>query len=85
MQTVISLEPSVEGAHALVWTCFIAAAESVQSEHRQFFSHRLASLFECTRFGTIPKALELLDTIWRKQGKKKWTELVPLEGPMLVM
>ncbi|KAH8173955.1 fungal specific transcription factor domain-containing protein [Sarocladium implicatum] len=84
-QTVISLEPNVDGAHALVWTCFIAAAESTLPEHRSFFSRRLASLFECTRFGTIPKALELLDTIWKKQGKTKWTELVPLERPMLVM
>lgn len=84
-ETVKGLEPSVEGAHALVWTCFVAAAESVLPEHRLFFSHRLGSLYECTRFGTIPKALELLDMIWKKQGKKKWTELVTLERPILIM
>ena len=84
-QTVKDLEPSVEGAHALVWTCFVAAAESVLPDHRRFFSHRLGSLYECTRFGTIPKALELLEMIWEKQGKKKWTDFVTRERPMLIM
>ncbi|KAI9166313.1 hypothetical protein HJFPF1_02412 [Paramyrothecium foliicola] len=84
-QTILVLEPSVDGAHALVWSCFVAAAESVQPEYRAFFSERLGSLYECTRFGTIPMALETLKIIWAKQGKQKWTEFVTRERPILIM
>jgi hypothetical protein len=84
-QIITGLEPSVDGAHALVWTCFVAAAESVRSEHREFFSNRLAALYPCTRFNTIPQGLETLELIWKKQGKQKWTELVKLERPILIM
>jgi hypothetical protein len=83
--TILSLDPSVEGEHALVWTCFVAAAESVQTEHREFFTDKLASLYGCTRFGTIPQALDMLEVIWEKQGKQKWTEFVTSERPILVM
>ncbi|KAL2209440.1 hypothetical protein CC79DRAFT_1396337 [Sarocladium strictum] len=75
----------VDGEHALVWTCFVAAAESVRPEHREFFTDRLASLYGCTRFGTILQALEMLESIWEKQGRQKWTEFVTLERPILVM
>ncbi|KAK0389165.1 hypothetical protein NLU13_2740 [Sarocladium strictum] len=83
--TISSLDPGVEGEHALVWTCFVAAAESVQPDHREYFSDRLASLYGCTRFGTILQALEILEVIWAKQGKQKWTEFITSERPILVM
>jgi hypothetical protein len=57
----------------------------VRPEHREFFTDRLASLYGCTRFGTILQALEMLESIWEKQGRQKWTEFVTLERPILVM
>lgn len=84
-QTVLTLEPSVEGCHALVWTYFIAAAESVLPEHRDFFSNRLRGLFEYTRFGSIPLALETLQHIWATQSSSCWTEIVTHQRPLLIM
>ena len=84
-QTVLDLEPSAEGCHALVWTYFVAAAESVLPEHRDFFSNRLRVLFECTRFGSIPLALETLQHIWATQSSSCWIEIVTHQRPLLIM
>ncbi|KAL5354730.1 hypothetical protein ACLOAV_000819 [Pseudogymnoascus australis] len=84
-QTVLDLEPSVDGCHALVWTYFVAAAESVLPEHRDFFSNRLRVLFECTRFGSIPLALETLQHIWATQSSSCWIEIVTHQRPLLIM
>ncbi|KAK2683894.1 Fungal transcription factor [Fusarium oxysporum f. sp. vasinfectum] len=35
---VLNLDCTTKGAHALVWTYFIAAAESILPEHREFFA-----------------------------------------------
>ncbi|POR38847.1 Uncharacterized protein TPAR_00938 [Tolypocladium paradoxum] len=82
-QTVLGLEPSVDGCHALVWAYFVAAAESILPEHRDFFSNRLRSLFEYTRFGTIPLALETLQLIWASSSS--WTEIVTHQRPILII
>ena len=79
------LRSDSKGAHALVWTYFIAAAESILPEHREFFSGRLAELHEYTGFGCIPAALEALGTIWDMQGVRRWTEIVANDIPILVM
>lgn len=84
-QTVLGLEPSVDGCHALVWAYFVAAAESILPEHRDFFSSRLRSLFECTGFGSIPLALETLELIWATQSSSSWTEIVTHQRPILIM
>jgi hypothetical protein len=84
-QRVLPLEAHTPGAHALVWTYFVAAAESVLPEHRLFFSSRLRDLHEFTGFGSIPAALAALDTIWAMQGVKRWTEIVSKDLPVLVM
>jgi len=84
-QWVLPLEANTPGAHALVWTYFVAAAESVLPEHRTFFASRLKELHEFTGFGSIPAALKALDTIWAMQGVKRWTEIVSKDLPVLVM
>lgn len=84
-ETVLDLDPSVDGSHALVWTYFVAAAESITPEHREFFSHRLQSLYSCTHFGTIPIAVQTLEHIWANQGSQRWTQVVTRHRPILIM
>ncbi|UPL01428.1 hypothetical protein LCI18_012362 [Fusarium solani-melongenae] len=84
-QKVLGLDCSTKGAHALVWTYFIAAAESILPEHREFFSGRLKSLYQVTGFGSIPVALQALKTIWSMQGTRRWTEIVSTDTPILIM
>lgn len=84
-QKVLNIEASTKGSHALVWTYFIAAAESILPEHREFFSGRLADLYSVTNFGSIPVAVRALTTIWGMQGTRRWTEIVSSETPILIM
>ncbi|KAH0490889.1 hypothetical protein TgHK011_002336 [Trichoderma gracile] len=84
-ETVFDLDPSVDGCHALVWTYFVAAAESILPEHRAFFSTRLQSLYSCTEFGTIPIAVQSLQHIWANQDSQRWTEVVTRQRPILIM
>ncbi|KAH7017964.1 uncharacterized protein B0I36DRAFT_394484 [Microdochium trichocladiopsis] len=77
--------PGVDGAHALVWPCFVAAAEAVLPRHRDFFSSRLRALFACTHFHTIPLALDTLTLIWEHQGRRKWTQIIISMRPILIM
>jgi hypothetical protein len=84
-QNVLDLDCETKGAHALVWTYFIAAAESIHPEHREFFSKRLADLYSVTNFGSIPEAVRALRTIWGMQSTKKWTEIISSETPVLIM
>ena len=84
-QTVLGLDLDLEGSHALVWAFFVASAESILPEHRDFFYTRLKGLFKCTRFGSIPLALETLNYIWSKQSSTDWTEVVTHERQILIM
>lgn len=84
-QKVLPISHETVGAHALVWPYFIAAAESSIQEHRNFFSDRLKALYQYTQFHSIPAGLKSLDVIWRRQGSRKWTEIIINESPILVM
>lgn len=84
-QTIRALDPNVNGRHSLVWACFVAAAESVDPTHRTFLYARLESLFECTRFGTIPLALDTLQYIWDTNSSANWTEVVTTQRQALIM
>lgn len=84
-QTVKDMDPNADGSHALVWPFFIAAAESSLQEHRDFFSGRLKGLFSCTRFGSIPVALDTLTYIWSKSETTSWTDIVTRERQVLIM
>ena len=83
--TVAGLDPKEDGCHALVWAYFVAAAESTLPHHREFFINRLRNLFECTRFGSIPLALETLQIIWSAPSSAHWTDVVTRERPILIM
>jgi hypothetical protein len=82
---VIDINHNTEGSHALVWSYFIGAAESVLPSHRDFFTERLRALFNRTKFRSIPRALVALERIWAMQGFRRWTEVVVDENPILVM
>ncbi|RFU34433.1 hypothetical protein B7463_g1954, partial [Scytalidium lignicola] len=84
-QRVLPIDHETTGAHALVWTYFVGAAESSLAVHRNFFSDRLTALYQYTQFHSIPAALKALDIIWQRQGSQKWTEVITNEIPILVM
>ncbi|PYH31595.1 Zn(II)2Cys6 transcription factor [Aspergillus neoniger CBS 115656] len=84
-QLLCQMSPTEPGAHGFVWSCFIAAADSVDPEHRAFFSEYLKGVYSRTMFDNIPKALDALPAIWDLQGSAKWTENLPRLSPILIM
>lgn len=82
---VLGLDSLSKGAHALVWTFYIAAAESDLPEHREFFTERLKTMYQYTRFGSIPAALQALETIWNRRKALKWIDIIMDDAPILVM
>lgn len=84
-QLLCQMSPTEPGAHGFVWSCFIAAADSVDPEHRAFFSDYLKGVYSRTMFDNIPKALDALPAIWDLQGSAKWTENLPRLSPILIM
>ncbi|RDH35994.1 hypothetical protein BDQ94DRAFT_158169 [Aspergillus welwitschiae] len=66
-QLLCQMSPTEPGAHGFVWSCFIAAADSVDPEHRAFFSDYLKGVYSRTMFDNIPKALDALPAIWDLQ------------------
>ncbi|GKZ57968.1 hypothetical protein AnigIFM49718_003772 [Aspergillus niger] len=84
-QLLCQMRPTEPGAHGFVWSCFIAAADSVDPEHRAFFSDYLKGVYSRTMFDNIPKALDALPAIWDLQGSAKWTENLPRLSPILIM
>ncbi|RAK90748.1 C6 zinc finger domain protein [Aspergillus costaricaensis CBS 115574] len=84
-QLLCQMSPTEPGAHGFVWSCFIAAADSVDPEHRAFFSNYLKGVYSRTMFDNIPKALDALPAIWDLQGSAKWTGNLPRLSPILIM
>lgn len=75
---VSRVKPNEPGSHALVWVCFIAAADSTDPEHRRFFTERMQQVYTKTRFQNISAAIESLPRIWSSQTTGRWTEeLIP--------
>lgn len=74
------------GSHALVWVCFVAAAESTSQGDRDYFTDRLRAIFSHTRFRTIPAGILLLQKIWESDMDMEgdWIKLV-CSNPVLVM
>lgn len=79
------IPPHAPGAHALVWVCFIGAAESNDPVQRQFFVDYMHSIYAKTKFHNIPTAVQSLERIWAKKGKKRWTECLSELTRVLVM
>jgi hypothetical protein len=82
---VLDMGSDTEGAHALVWTYFVGASESVLHSHRDFFTERLRGLYDRTKFRSIPAALETMEKTWAMQGLRRWTEFIIDENPILVL
>lgn len=74
---LLELDPTTEGAHALVWPYFIAAAESRDEANRQFFYARLEHIWESTGYNNVKVALVELRKIWTKQRFQRWTSIIP--------
>lgn len=86
-QLVSQIDPDVQGSHALVWVCFIGAADSTDPEHRRFFTERMNGVFGKTRFRNITAGLGSLPAIWNQsqQGSGRWTQNLTRLAPTLVM
>jgi hypothetical protein len=84
-QLVGRIGPDQPGSHALVWVCFICAADSTDPEHRQFFVDRMEQIFHQTKFNNITAALDSLPRIWRQTEAGSWTKNLALTAPALVM
>ncbi|KAJ5716934.1 hypothetical protein N7488_002580 [Penicillium malachiteum] len=85
-KTVMRIDPEQSGSHALVWVCFIAAADSTDPEHRRFFMDRMCKIFEKTKFNNIAAGIQSLPTIWSLQGSgRKWTRYLTQLAPTLIM
>lgn len=79
------VQPESIGAHTLVWACFIAAADSTDPFHREYFKDYMIRVYSQTLFRNIPAAVESLPTIWQHQGTRKWTEDITSLSPILIM
>ncbi|KAE8371989.1 hypothetical protein BDV26DRAFT_111831 [Aspergillus bertholletiae] len=84
-QLVSRVDPDEQGAHALVWVCFIAAADSTDPAHRHYFTERMNQVFARTKFQNIVAAVGTLPDIWARQGSERWTSNLIQLTPTLVM
>lgn len=84
-QLVAQIEPDQMGSHALVWVCFIAAADSTDPEHRRFFVDRMNQTFARTKFQNIAAGMQSLPAIWSQRGSARWTQNLMQLAPSLVM
>lgn len=83
---VMRINPEQLGSHALVWVCFIAAADSTDPEHRSFFVDRMNKIFAKTKFQNIAAGMQSLPAIWSQRGSgRKWTSSIGQLAPTLIM
>ena len=73
---LINVEPGTAGAHTLVWPYFVAAAEALLPEHRDFFRQRLEHLWITTRYRNVKVAIDALPRIWAQRGNQRWTKML---------
>lgn len=72
------------GEHVLIWPSFIAASESISTEHREFFKEFLLRQYRQNGFQNILRALELLERIWARDKKDEWPALLPEPGVLIM-
>ena len=77
--------PGARGSHALVWVCFVAGAASTDRSQRDFFVHRMKSIYARTQFRNIPTAIQGLQNVWARGYGTRWTVCVPQLSNVLVM
>ncbi|CAG7920640.1 unnamed protein product [Penicillium olsonii] len=79
------IDPNQTGSHALVWVCFIGAADSVDPTHRRFFVDRMSQIYAKTKFENIAAGMRSLPAIWSEQSSGKWTDDLVRLAPTLVI
>lgn len=84
-QIVSQIEPDRMGSHALVWVCFIGAADSTDPEHRNFFVDRMNRIFAKIKFQNISAGVRALPAIWSQQSTTRWTQNLSQLAPTLIM
>lgn len=85
IRLVSQIDSDARGAHALVWVCFIAGAETKDQKQRDFFVDRMNEVYQRTRFRNIPAAVQSLRRIWMRKSGQKWTSCLPELTQVLVM
>ncbi|KAL1855227.1 hypothetical protein Daus18300_011228 [Diaporthe australafricana] len=84
-QLLLQIDGNARGAHALVWVCFIAGAETSDPQQREFFVARMNETYQQTGFRNIPAAVQSLHRIWERKTGRKWTSCLPELTRVLVM
>lgn len=84
-QLISQIDPDQMGSHALVWVCFIGAADSTDPVHRRFFTDRMNNIYAKIKFQNIAAGMQSLPGIWSQQGSGRWTENLARLAPALVM
>lgn len=85
IQLLSQIDSDAPTAHALVWVCFIAGAETNDQQQRDFFVARMNETYQRTRFRNIPAAVQSLQRIWMRKSGRKWTSCLPELTHVLVM
>lgn len=85
IQLLSRIDSDAPTAHALVWVCFIAGAETNDPQQRDFFVARMNETYQRTRFRNIPAAVQSLQRIWMRKAGQKWTSCLPELTQVLVM
>ncbi|KAI1799308.1 hypothetical protein F4811DRAFT_568391 [Daldinia bambusicola] len=62
------IDPTVPGSHVVVWPMFVAGAESVSEEHRQYFSTALRKIYGMTGYANILRGFTVLPELWEQRG-----------------
>lgn len=78
------LPPDSPGMYLVPWTIFLAAAESSEVAHHQFFENVLLKHYERNKFANLPLALKFLREIWSNSRYLDWTEALT-ELPVFVV
>ncbi|KAL5377430.1 hypothetical protein DPSP01_009768 [Paraphaeosphaeria sporulosa] len=84
-QRLSLMPPHTDGAHALVWPCFVAGAETSDPDQRAFFVNYMESIYARTKFRNIPLAVQSLRRFWESKGERRWTQYLPEYSKVLVM
>ncbi|KAF3070915.1 hypothetical protein GL218_00416 [Daldinia childiae] len=67
------LDPTAPGSHAVVWPIFVAAAESVSEDHRQYFTAALKRIYSIAGYANISRGFTILPELWAQRSRKSWT------------
>ncbi|KAI1481242.1 fungal-specific transcription factor domain-containing protein [Daldinia eschscholtzii] len=78
------IDPSTPGSHVVVWPIFVAAAESVSEDHREYFITVLKKIHGMTGYANILRGVTVLPELWDQRGSKSWTSAVLEHKGLLV-